>query len=182
MGVGLRLAQDIGLRARKIPARAPSVESEQYKRAFWILVFLDRVTSAEMGRACALQYEDFDVDPLIEVDDEYWGNPLHLFHQPPVAPSRVENFNAVMGLGHLRAFCVQDTKLLAANRGRKRKPSPSCIPHWTPGSRRFRLICGGTLAMTALRRRGLIFGYVRLRRVDAPHLPVGYVGLPASTL
>ncbi|KAF8194071.1 hypothetical protein K438DRAFT_1969362 [Mycena galopus ATCC 62051] len=119
IGVALRLAQDIGLHVRKIPAQAPSVESEQYKRAFWILLFLDCVTSAEMGRTCALQYEDFDVDPLIEVDDEYWGHPLNLFHQPPGVPSRVEYFNAVMGLGHLRAFCVQNTKLFAANRGRE---------------------------------------------------------------
>ncbi|KAF8153540.1 hypothetical protein K438DRAFT_1987674 [Mycena galopus ATCC 62051] len=110
IGIGLRLAQDSGLHVRKIPAQAPT----------------------ERGCTCALQYEDFDVDPLIEVDDKYWGDPLHLFHQPPGVPSRVGYFNAVMSRGHLRAFCVQAVE---------GKPSPSCTLRLTPGSRRFHLIC-----------------------------------------
>ena len=50
--------QDLGIHLRKVDMQVPSVEKELYKRAFWVLVYLDRVTSAEMGRTCALQYDE----------------------------------------------------------------------------------------------------------------------------
>ncbi|KAF8153541.1 hypothetical protein K438DRAFT_2026761, partial [Mycena galopus ATCC 62051] len=104
LGIGLRLAQDIGVHVRK--PKVPSVESELYKRAFFVLVHMDHVTSAEMGRKCALQFDEIDIDPLLEVDDEYWEHPAHPFEQPPGIPSRIGFFNALMRLGHIGAFCL----------------------------------------------------------------------------
>ncbi|KAF7377241.1 Zn(2)-C6 fungal-type domain-containing protein [Mycena sanguinolenta] len=117
IGIGLRLAQDLGVHLRKGDIQVPSVEKELYKRAFWVLVYLDRVTSAEMGRTCALQYDDFDVDLPLEVDDEYWEHPTHPFQQPSGAPSRVTFFNTLMRLNHILGFCLKglysSSKLLA---------------------------------------------------------------------
>ncbi|KAJ7808136.1 fungal-specific transcription factor domain-containing protein [Mycena olivaceomarginata] len=104
VGIGLRLAEDIGLHIRKSPV--PSVEDELYKRAFWVLLYLDRVISAEMGRTCAMQYDDFDIHPLREVDDEHWEHPTHPFQQPRGVPSRVAFFNALMHLNHILGVCL----------------------------------------------------------------------------
>ncbi|KAF8184524.1 hypothetical protein K438DRAFT_1974319 [Mycena galopus ATCC 62051] len=62
---------------------------------------MDHVTSAEVGRKYALQFDEIGIDPLLEVDDEYWENPAHPFEQPPGIPSRIGVFNALMRLGHI---------------------------------------------------------------------------------
>ncbi|KAJ7605126.1 fungal-specific transcription factor domain-containing protein [Mycena polygramma] len=106
IGLGLRLAQDIGCHRR--PAdEVPSVERELYKRAFWVLVYLDRIISWHMGRPCAVQHDDFDIDFPIECDDEYWEHPVHPFQQPLGVPSRVTFFNAIMRLQHILAFSLK---------------------------------------------------------------------------
>lgn len=43
---------------RKARIEVPTVESELYKRAFWVLVYLDRNISSGMGRTCAVQYDE----------------------------------------------------------------------------------------------------------------------------
>lgn len=58
IGVGLRLAQDVGVHRRKTHIASTAVEDELWKRAFWILVALDRTTSAILGRPCAVQDEE----------------------------------------------------------------------------------------------------------------------------
>ncbi|KAJ6482780.1 fungal-specific transcription factor domain-containing protein [Mycena sanguinolenta] len=117
IGIGLRLAQDLGVHLCRVDTQVPSIEKELYKRAFWALIYLDRVTSAEMGRTCALQYDDFDVDLPLEVDDEYWEHPTHPFQQPSGVPSRVAFFNTLMRLNHILGFCLlglySSSKLLA---------------------------------------------------------------------
>ncbi|KAF8175868.1 fungal-specific transcription factor domain-containing protein [Mycena galopus ATCC 62051] len=107
IAIGLRLAQDIGVHVRKTHTQTPSAETELYKRAFWILVYLDRITSAEMGRNCALQDSECDTDPLLEVDDEYWDHPVHPFQQPPGVPSRITFFNALMRINHMLGFVLK---------------------------------------------------------------------------
>ncbi|KAF8173174.1 fungal-specific transcription factor domain-containing protein [Mycena galopus ATCC 62051] len=107
IGVGLRLAQDIGVHRRKAPTEVPSVERELFKRAFWVLVCLDRNMSAGMGRTCAMQFEDFDVDLPMEVDDEYWEHPTHPFQQPSGVPSRVAYFNTFIHLNHILAYSLK---------------------------------------------------------------------------
>ncbi|KAK6969326.1 Zn(2)-C6 fungal-type domain-containing protein, partial [Favolaschia claudopus] len=106
IGIGLRLAEDLGAHLRSVSTDTPSAESELYKRAFSVLVYWERVISAEMGRTCALQYDDFDIDPLLEVDDEYWEHPTHPFKQPSGRPSRIAFFNALMRLNHILGWCL----------------------------------------------------------------------------
>ncbi|KAJ7657176.1 fungal-specific transcription factor domain-containing protein [Mycena polygramma] len=107
VGLGLRAAQDVGCHRRNGLFEVPSVESELYKRAFWVLVYQDRVMSANMGCACAVQYEDFDVDLPTECDDEYWEHPTHPFQQPTGVPSRVTFFNTLIRLHHILAFSLK---------------------------------------------------------------------------
>ncbi|KAF8205851.1 fungal-specific transcription factor domain-containing protein [Mycena galopus ATCC 62051] len=114
VGIGLRLAQDIGLHVRRAENEVPSVMGELYKRAFSVLMYLDRLTSAEMGRTCALNYNDFDNEPLLEVDDHYWEDPVNPFRQPPGLPSSVSFFNTLTRLGHIRGFFLD--RLYASNK------------------------------------------------------------------
>ncbi|KAG0702839.1 fungal-specific transcription factor domain-containing protein [Suillus ampliporus] len=75
VGIGIRLAQDVGAHRRKAYGNKPTVEEELWKRAFWVLVSLDRLMSSSLGRPCAIQDEDFDLELPIECDDEYWEHP-----------------------------------------------------------------------------------------------------------
>ncbi|KAJ6587705.1 fungal-specific transcription factor domain-containing protein [Mycena sp. CBHHK59/15] len=107
IGMGLRVAQDVGAHRRKQYVEKPSVEAELWKRAFWVLVYLDRAASSSMGRPCAIQYDDFDIDPPIECDDEYWEDPICPFEQPPGVPSKVTFFNYLLKLSHITAFSLR---------------------------------------------------------------------------
>ncbi|KAJ7141767.1 fungal-specific transcription factor domain-containing protein [Mycena crocata] len=107
IGVGLRLAQDVGAHRRTMRVEQPTVERELWKRAFWVLVYMDRTVSSGMGRPCAVQYDDFDLDPPVECDDEYWEHPTRPFQQPPGVPSRVAFFNALIRLNHILAFSLK---------------------------------------------------------------------------
>ncbi|KAJ6613041.1 fungal-specific transcription factor domain-containing protein [Mycena sp. CBHHK59/15] len=101
VGVGLRLAQDAGAHRRTSRVEEPSVERELWKRAFWVLVYLDGYVSSLMGRTCGIQYDDFDIEPIIECDDEYWEHPTRPFEQPAGVPSRIAFFNALLRLSHI---------------------------------------------------------------------------------
>ncbi|KAJ7087974.1 fungal-specific transcription factor domain-containing protein [Mycena belliarum] len=116
IGVGLRLAQievdaeervDVGAHRRTSRVEKPSVEGELWKRAFYVLVYMDRAISAGMGRTCAIQHDDFDLDPPLEVDDEYWEHPTHPFQQPPGVPSRVAFFATLLRLNHILSFSLK---------------------------------------------------------------------------
>ncbi|KAF9001492.1 fungal-specific transcription factor domain-containing protein [Cyathus striatus] len=86
-----------------------TVEDELWKRAFWCLVCMDRSASAALGRPCAIQDEDFDVDYPLEVDDEYWDHPdpAMRFKQPPGKPSSVTFFNLFLRLHQVLAFTLR---------------------------------------------------------------------------
>lgn len=75
VGVGLRLAQDIGAHRKKMYATVSPVEGETLKRAFWYvlhlvvacaaaerilrtLVWLDWALSPQLGRPCGVQFEE----------------------------------------------------------------------------------------------------------------------------
>lgn len=78
VGIGIRLAQDVGAHRKKVYNTPHSVETELWKRAFWyvlkitirsprltaftydrVLVALDRFSSAALGRPCAIQDEEY---------------------------------------------------------------------------------------------------------------------------
>ncbi|KAJ7775771.1 fungal-specific transcription factor domain-containing protein [Mycena maculata] len=106
-GVGIRLAQDIDVHRRTAQHEEPSVERELWKRAFWVLVYMDRTVSSAMGRTCAIQYDEFDLEYPIECDDEYWEHPSQPFRQPAGVPSRVAFFNTLLRLNNILGFCLK---------------------------------------------------------------------------
>ncbi|KAI0697711.1 fungal-specific transcription factor domain-containing protein [Cerioporus squamosus] len=106
IGLGLRMAQDMGAHRKKMYNTRPTVEDELMKRAFWALIIFDSICSFGLGRPCAIHDEDFDVEPLLEVDDEYWINsdPEQAFKQPEGRPSYVSFANCLIRLLKILAF------------------------------------------------------------------------------
>ncbi|KAJ7587342.1 fungal-specific transcription factor domain-containing protein [Mycena floridula] len=109
IGIGIRLAQDVGAHRRKNRQTPMTIDDELWKRAWWVLVCLDRNSSSAMGRPCAIQDEDFDLDLPIECDDEYWEHPdpALAFKQPPGQPSRIAYFILSIKLMKLLAFSLR---------------------------------------------------------------------------
>ncbi|KAI0248863.1 fungal-specific transcription factor domain-containing protein [Lactifluus subvellereus] len=110
IGVGIRLVQDTGRHRKKMYCNMDLVEAEQWRRAFWVLVVLDRLMSASFGRPCAIHEEDFDVDLPAEVDDEYWENehdPEQAFKQPPGKPSLLSYFVCSIKLNQILAVALR---------------------------------------------------------------------------
>ncbi|PCH36860.1 hypothetical protein WOLCODRAFT_127757 [Wolfiporia cocos MD-104 SS10] len=103
VGYGIRLAQDVGAYHKKVYNREDRVEEELWKRAFWTLTMMDRYISTTLGRSCAMQDEDLDLDLLLECDDEYWTNsdPGLVFKQPQGKPSYIEYFNYLLRLSQI---------------------------------------------------------------------------------
>ncbi|TFK89351.1 hypothetical protein K466DRAFT_584659, partial [Polyporus arcularius HHB13444] len=109
IGVGIRMAQDVGAHRKKVYSASPTVEEELWRRAFWVLVALDRSSSFALGRPCAIQDEDFDIDLPTECDDEYWtaSEPELAFKQPPGKPSKIAFFNCYVRLHQILAFAMR---------------------------------------------------------------------------
>ncbi|GJE88259.1 fungal-specific transcription factor domain-containing protein [Phanerochaete sordida] len=106
-GVGLRLGMDMGAHRRKTYGAVPTAEEEQLKRAFWSLVYLDWTISPSLGRPCAIQHEDFDLDLPVECDDEYWepsAPSAPRFSQPAGKPAAVVAFNCMLRLTQIQAY------------------------------------------------------------------------------
>ncbi|KAF7322213.1 Zn(2)-C6 fungal-type domain-containing protein [Mycena kentingensis (nom. inval.)] len=116
IGMGLRVAQDLGVHRRRTSIERPTPASEQLKRAFWVLVYYDRVISCTFGRACALEFSDFDAEPLIECDDEYWDDPDRPFQQPAGVPSTIAYFNVQMRLLHIMSLAARMLYHLGSSR------------------------------------------------------------------
>ncbi|KAJ7147910.1 fungal-specific transcription factor domain-containing protein [Mycena crocata] len=80
LGIGIRCIQERGEHRRKRATgtdgngkkSTPTVEGELWNRAFWCLLSLDTTICSFLGRPSAIHVEDYDVDPPLEVDDEYW--------------------------------------------------------------------------------------------------------------
>ncbi|KAI0058759.1 hypothetical protein BV25DRAFT_1788378, partial [Artomyces pyxidatus] len=112
VGIGLRLAQEVGAHRKKVYGAKLSVEDELWKRAFWyhrVLVVLDRLMSASLGRPCAIQEEDFDLDLPVECDDEYWTHPdpEQAFKQPAGKPCQTSYFISFLKLNQILAFALR---------------------------------------------------------------------------
>lgn len=113
-GIGIRLAQEVGAHRRKWKTHYPlehqlACQDELWKRACWVLIAIDRFTSAGTGRPCALQEEDFDLELPIECDDEYWDNPNPAlrFKQPSDKPSLVSAFSVAIRLNQIMYICLR---------------------------------------------------------------------------
>ncbi|KAJ7832688.1 fungal-specific transcription factor domain-containing protein, partial [Mycena olivaceomarginata] len=117
IGIGIRLAQDVG--AHRKCEDPPTVESELWKRCFWALVSHDRLISMALGRSCTTQHEDIDADLPIECDDEFWENedPARAFVQPAGKPSILTFFNCYLRLNNIcRLYGLNKSKKLLAYR------------------------------------------------------------------
>lgn len=105
VGLALRLSQEVGAhRRRRKKDVSPSAEDELWKRAFWVLLTLDRNISSLTGRPCCLNDEDFDLDLPIECDDEYWDNG---FQQPSGKPSLITFFTSLIRLTDILAYAMR---------------------------------------------------------------------------
>ncbi|KAF7319767.1 Zn(2)-C6 fungal-type domain-containing protein [Mycena kentingensis (nom. inval.)] len=137
IGIGLRIAEEVGAHRRQTsgngssergphahsqpPSSGPgvrvnvkplpghTVEAELWRRAFWTLVWYDRMVSCTLGRPCGVQWDDFDIQLPTECDDEYWetSDPAQAFRQPPGTPSKVAFFNSMLKLSNILAFVLQ---------------------------------------------------------------------------
>ncbi|KAJ7180692.1 fungal-specific transcription factor domain-containing protein [Mycena filopes] len=109
VSIGIRMAQDVGAHRRKATSHQSTSEDELWKRAFWVLVVLDRTLSVHCGRPCAIQDEDFDLDFPIDCDDEYWeaADPEKAFQQPKGKPSHISAFVAYLRLCQIMSFALR---------------------------------------------------------------------------
>ncbi|CAA7262258.1 unnamed protein product [Cyclocybe aegerita] len=105
IGTGIRLMQEVGIHRRK--RTAPTVEDELWKRAFWVLIYIDRLVCLSFGRPLTLHDEEFDLEFPIECDDEYWEHPdpEKRFKQPPNKPSLISAFNVQLKLIKIMGLC-----------------------------------------------------------------------------
>ena len=85
IGGGIRLAQDVGVhRLQNVgPDAKPTIESELWKRAFWMLVCMDRNVSSILGRPCTTQYEECVI--MLPIADGFFSS--FLFICPGSMPS-----------------------------------------------------------------------------------------------
>ncbi|KAM5544335.1 hypothetical protein V8D89_001995 [Ganoderma adspersum] len=108
-GAGIRMALDVGAHRKTMYSSTPNVEDELWRRAFWMLVSLEWVTSYGLGRPSSIHDEDFDLALPTECDDEYWltpeGEPS--FQQPPDKPSKVTAFVCMLKLGQILSFAMR---------------------------------------------------------------------------
>ncbi|KAJ7782330.1 fungal-specific transcription factor domain-containing protein [Mycena maculata] len=86
LGLGIRWIQQRGEYHRGPDGH--DFEDELWNRAFWSFYALDRIVCSFVGRPPALRM-DYDVEPLLEVDDEYWEQG---FTQPLGVPSLLSYF------------------------------------------------------------------------------------------
>ncbi|KAF8146461.1 fungal-specific transcription factor domain-containing protein [Mycena galopus ATCC 62051] len=89
LGIGIRALHHRGVHRRKPEGPKWSPEDELWKRAFWSFVALDRTVCSFVGRPISLHIEEYDIDPPLDVDDEYWDQG---FQQPPEKPSQLSYF------------------------------------------------------------------------------------------
>ncbi|KAG5729774.1 hypothetical protein E4T56_gene936 [Termitomyces sp. T112] len=108
LGTALRMAQEVGAHRRRT-LKAPTVEDELWKRAFWVLNSLDRLLSSFSGRQCVLQVDDHDVDLPMECDDEFWelSDTSRAFKQPPDIPSSIAYFICYIKLMNILAYAMR---------------------------------------------------------------------------
>lgn len=109
LGLGIRYVQEKGAHRRKGKGHKPTADDEMWKRAFWCLLSIDRLMSSFLGRPCAIQEGDYDVDFPIECDDECWmpTDSNQAFTQPLGKPSIISGFVYHIKLCEILAFSLK---------------------------------------------------------------------------
>ncbi|KAE9409507.1 hypothetical protein BT96DRAFT_872143 [Gymnopus androsaceus JB14] len=122
-GLGIRLLQDVG--AHRKQASPPSMSRELWKRAFWILVYMDSAWSVNMGRPRAITSDNYDVEFPVEVDDVYWEQPGELaFKQPPGKPCQLAYWIQILKLISILESLQRAMRFV---RSSLRKPDPDVL-------------------------------------------------------
>ncbi|KAH8822706.1 fungal-specific transcription factor domain-containing protein [Flagelloscypha sp. PMI_526] len=119
LGIALRRAVEVGAH-RKRTTVTPTHETELWKRAVWVLIWLERSMSTFFGRSVCIHEEDFDLPYPLEVDDEvilivvlwdiphfdqqYWDSD---FKQPTNLPSKISMFNSLLRLMEVQAHLLR---------------------------------------------------------------------------
>ncbi|KAJ7147901.1 fungal-specific transcription factor domain-containing protein [Mycena crocata] len=118
--LGIRFLQERGEHWQKREGRKLTIEHELWNRAFWCLFSLDTGICACVGRPSAIHTDDYDVDLLLEVDDEYFEHPdpEQAFKQPAGKPSRLSYFAQHIRLCEILSSALR--LLYASNRLRMR--------------------------------------------------------------
>ncbi|KAJ7234186.1 fungal-specific transcription factor domain-containing protein [Mycena haematopus] len=89
LGLGIRCFQQRGEHRTRPRGPKSRTEHELWKRAFWSVLVLERTLCFCMGRLASRHTDDHDVEPPLEVDDEYWDRG---FVQPIGKPSEISYF------------------------------------------------------------------------------------------
>ncbi|KAF6764451.1 fungal-specific transcription factor domain-containing protein [Ephemerocybe angulata] len=103
VGLGLRAAVDVGMNRKQADHGPPTIQDELRKRIFWRLVLDDAMMSITVGRPPAINLIDYDLEPPVDCDDEYWENadPSKAFKQPPGKPSRISYYISMIKLAQI---------------------------------------------------------------------------------
>lgn len=130
LGLAVRAAQDVGIHRRKptLEGGVPTIEDELSKRVFWVLIAIDTILCANVGRPRATGPFDCNLDLPIECDDEYMENsdPSLAFKQPPGKPSKIAYFNA-----HIKLLLILGSAQRTIYAVKKREPRPGkTIDEW----------------------------------------------------
>ncbi|KAJ3759895.1 fungal-specific transcription factor domain-containing protein [Lentinula raphanica] len=121
ISIGVRLLQDVGVHRKRPAHTKPTVESELWTRAFWMLNMYDIFASTMLGRPRSMSQNDFDTDLPIDCDDEYWEHSA--FQQPPGIPSSTSYWIAflklmdILGLTLHTIHAVKPTDMWSATVG-----------------------------------------------------------------
>ncbi|KAJ7072263.1 hypothetical protein C8F01DRAFT_1076366 [Mycena amicta] len=111
VSIGLRKAQDVGAHRKKVYSDKPNVEEELWKRAlrFWdeLALWAKKSTIFALSEAVLLRVVSFDLDPCLEVNDEFWEDCDHPFQQPSNVPCRITYFNLWLRLSQIVTFTVK---------------------------------------------------------------------------
>ncbi|THU86599.1 hypothetical protein K435DRAFT_782796 [Dendrothele bispora CBS 962.96] len=119
-GIAIRRSQEKGAHRRyTLNSQGPSIQGELWKRAFWQLVVIDSRFCTLFGRPRGTSILDFDLDPLVDCDDEYWEaqGSMEAFAQPPGKPSTVSYWNCylrligIYGFAQLTIYAVRKSEL-----------------------------------------------------------------------
>ncbi|KAJ7505464.1 fungal-specific transcription factor domain-containing protein [Mycena galericulata] len=89
LGIGVRCLQHRGAHRPPKRSEGQTFEDELWNRAFWSFFMLDGLVTSFLGRPPAIHVEHYDVEPPLEVDDEYWEEG---FTQPLGKPSQLSYF------------------------------------------------------------------------------------------
>ncbi|KAK7457846.1 Gypsy retrotransposon integrase-like protein 1 [Stygiomarasmius scandens] len=109
VGIAIRRSQEKGAHRRHAAnSEHPTGEGELWKRAFWMLIIIDTHMTSMFGRPRAISIQDFDLDPLVECDDEYWESTdsKQAFTQPEGIPSKISYWNSYLKLIEIRGFAL----------------------------------------------------------------------------